>query len=284
MADRNPEAVIDAILAIPELPEKARSRMTWLLMQFRYTAPEQQRDVWMMGAEILWQELGPSGGVAWKQKVQDIYTGKISVEEPAVPVPASGVTPDGAVVHGTPEEAKLKEALAARAHDAWSDWMEYLFSRSEEDDDGTVIIPRDQVERWRRQMKADYKDLSKEEQVSDLIEADKYMAVLQDCRPDAASMKIGHLDMDEVSDRVEHGGTFDCVEVAELLTEIERLRGLGCVCYRYDAKKVAEYNQLGWCYFCGKPAGKTHYDRHCPITRMRLPSVPVCDSCIGKRP
>lgn len=69
----------------------------------------------------------------------------------------------------------LKEELADIAHDAWSGWMKYLFEKGNKNDDGTFTINKDSVERWERQMKTDYKDLSEKEKDSDRIEADKYL-------------------------------------------------------------------------------------------------------------
>jgi len=72
----------------------------------------------------------------------------------------------------------LRENLAALAHEQWSGWMEYLFEKSFKNEDGTVTMPKWAVDRWSRQMKTSYKDLSLQEQDSDRIEADKFLKVL----------------------------------------------------------------------------------------------------------
>jgi hypothetical protein len=78
---------------------------------------------------------------------------------------------------------ELREALAEAAHDAWSGWMVYMFSLATIDDsDGTLTIPKPLVERWLRQMKTPYVELSEDEKQSDRMEADRYLAVINDTR------------------------------------------------------------------------------------------------------
>lgn len=72
------------------------------------------------------------------------------------------------------------EKLADQAHKSWSGWMEYLFNKSVCHSDGSVTIPRDLVERWDRQLKTDYKDLSEKEKESDREEARKYLELIED--------------------------------------------------------------------------------------------------------
>lgn len=82
----------------------------------------------------------------------------------------------------------VREQLAEYAHDAaWSGWMEYLFGKCRPDyyvDDiatpnGDLVIPKELVERWRRQMATKYADLPREEQQSDLAKADKMLAIIE---------------------------------------------------------------------------------------------------------
>ena len=72
-----------------------------------------------------------------------------------------------------------REALADYAHEAWSGWMEYLFSKSQPNADGTVTIPAPLVDRWLRQMITPYTALSEAEKQSDRAEADKMLALMQ---------------------------------------------------------------------------------------------------------
>lgn len=70
--------------------------------------------------------------------------------------------------------------LADVQHEIWSHWMKYLFEVSVQNDDGTVMIPADKVENWKRQMVTSYADLSSKEQESDIEQAQKVVAALED--------------------------------------------------------------------------------------------------------
>ena len=73
----------------------------------------------------------------------------------------------------------LLEQLADREHIRWSGWMEYLFSKSTLNEDGTVTIPKWAVDRWKRQCDTHYKDLTEEEKESDREEARKSLRVIK---------------------------------------------------------------------------------------------------------
>jgi hypothetical protein len=75
-------------------------------------------------------------------------------------------------------DISLKEKLADYAHVTWSGWMKYLFDRSVECDDGTVVIPKELVDRWKRQLNTDYQDLPEEEKESDRNEAKKIISIM----------------------------------------------------------------------------------------------------------
>ena len=72
------------------------------------------------------------------------------------------------------------EELADLEHDSWARWMKYLFSVSKKNEDGSVTIPKDKVERWERQMNTDYNDLSNKEKESDRKEVRKFIKVVKD--------------------------------------------------------------------------------------------------------
>ena len=79
-----------------------------------------------------------------------------------------------------PRNIQAREALAEYAHEAWSGWMKYLFSKCRIwPDVGTAIIPKCLVERWQRQMGTPYAELPESEKASDREEADKMLAILQ---------------------------------------------------------------------------------------------------------
>jgi len=75
---------------------------------------------------------------------------------------------------------RLRTQLAAYAHEAWSGWMQYMFSKASQsgDDDGGLLIPADLVERWTRQMNTPYHTLPENEQASDIDEANKMLAII----------------------------------------------------------------------------------------------------------
>lgn len=74
-----------------------------------------------------------------------------------------------------------REALANLCHEQWSEWMRYLFSKSIIDwDNLTCTIPKESFVRWLRQTATPYAKLSKEEQESDLKEADKFIELLRE--------------------------------------------------------------------------------------------------------
>jgi hypothetical protein len=72
----------------------------------------------------------------------------------------------------------LREKLAELCHSQWSGWMLYLFRFGIYNKDGTFTIAADKVERWWRQMKTPYGELSEKEKESDRKEADKFLEVL----------------------------------------------------------------------------------------------------------
>lgn len=74
----------------------------------------------------------------------------------------------------------MLDEIADLQHEIWSHWMRYLFEVSLQNDDGTVTIPADKVEHWKRQMITKYVDLSDNEQSSDLEQARKVMDLISD--------------------------------------------------------------------------------------------------------
>jgi hypothetical protein len=76
-------------------------------------------------------------------------------------------------------ESLIIERLANYAHKSWSEWMKYLFSKSCHYTDGTVVIPKELVTRWTRQIKTDYPELPEDEKQSDRDEACKILQALK---------------------------------------------------------------------------------------------------------
>ena len=73
-----------------------------------------------------------------------------------------------------------REQLADVQHGIWAHWMRYQFSVCRRNDDGSITIPADKVERWSRQMQTSYSELSDREQESDREQADKILAAIGD--------------------------------------------------------------------------------------------------------
>ena len=83
----------------------------------------------------------------------------------------------------------MREKLAELCHEQWSGWMEYLFSKcyetqieptlQEPDGEKALIIPRWAIDRWTRQMKTKYENLSEDEKESDRKEADRFLALIE---------------------------------------------------------------------------------------------------------
>ena len=72
-----------------------------------------------------------------------------------------------------------REVLAAYAHEAWSGWMRYMFSKSKMSVTGEITIPLKWSGRWMRQMNTPYDELPEEEKASDRAEADKMLAIME---------------------------------------------------------------------------------------------------------
>lgn len=74
----------------------------------------------------------------------------------------------------------VRERLAELAHKQWSGWMDYLFEKCKSNSDGTETIPKWAVDRWKKQMKTNYTELSDTEKDSDRSEADRMLVVIND--------------------------------------------------------------------------------------------------------
>ena len=65
---------------------------------------------------------------------------------------------------------------AKATHDIWSHWMKYMFTQCEPSGpNGTLVIPRNLEERWKKQMNTSFYDLTYSEQQSNYEVADKYL-------------------------------------------------------------------------------------------------------------
>lgn len=76
--------------------------------------------------------------------------------------------------------SKLIETLADAEHASWSRWMQYLFSKSTHNRDGSVTIPQELADRWKWLAETDYADLTRKEQESDREEVRKIIPLIED--------------------------------------------------------------------------------------------------------
>lgn len=77
------------------------------------------------------------------------------------------------------EDLRL-EAVAAECHKQWSGWTEHFISKCSGDSTGfAVILDRVWIDRWKRQIATEYKDLTEEEKESDRREARKILEALK---------------------------------------------------------------------------------------------------------
>lgn len=80
----------------------------------------------------------------------------------------------------TPEEPSndLVEQLACIEHERWAHWQQYVHDKSEKLPDGSLRIPADLVQRWDRQIKTPYDQLSEDEKESDREQVRRYLHLI----------------------------------------------------------------------------------------------------------
>lgn len=76
-------------------------------------------------------------------------------------------------------EEELIELLSAAEHDRWAHWQRYVHSQAIVQGDGALTIPAELVERWERQIKTAFDDLSPAEQKSDRDQVRKVLPIIQ---------------------------------------------------------------------------------------------------------
>lgn len=72
------------------------------------------------------------------------------------------------------------ESLAEYVHDVWSRIKLSTFEKGSEHSTGGVLIPREVVSRWRRQIDSSYYLLSEDEKESDREEARKILTIIHE--------------------------------------------------------------------------------------------------------
>lgn len=78
------------------------------------------------------------------------------------------------------EIKKFVEEGANLEHDRWVRWQKYMFSKFEKDSNGNLIVPKEYVERWFRQIDTPYVELSEQEKESDRQETRNYLPIIKD--------------------------------------------------------------------------------------------------------
>lgn len=73
---------------------------------------------------------------------------------------------------------ELIEKLAAIEHERWAHWQSYLHSKCLKNDDGSLTIPAELVERWNKQIDSRYEELTEDEKESDREQVQKYFYLL----------------------------------------------------------------------------------------------------------
>lgn len=73
---------------------------------------------------------------------------------------------------------ELIEKLAAIEHERWAHWQSYLHSKCLKNDNGSLTIPAELVERWNKQIDTGYEELTEDEKESDREQVQKYFYLL----------------------------------------------------------------------------------------------------------
>lgn len=75
--------------------------------------------------------------------------------------------------------AHLLEELAAIEHQRWAHWQAYVHGNGARQPDGSLVLPAPLVERWERQIRTAYRELSEAEKESDREQVRKYLPLLE---------------------------------------------------------------------------------------------------------
>ncbi|WP_175145610.1 hypothetical protein [Achromobacter ruhlandii] len=74
----------------------------------------------------------------------------------------------------------ILEDLAHIEHERWSHWQAYMHSKGVRQADGSLLIPRDLIERWDRQIETTYSNLTEKEKEGDREQVRKYLPLIVD--------------------------------------------------------------------------------------------------------
>lgn len=73
---------------------------------------------------------------------------------------------------------EIIEHIANFCHEQWMGWMSYMFSKCTILNNGDMVIPKNYVDRWKRQIDTIYANLPENEKESDRIEARKFVEMM----------------------------------------------------------------------------------------------------------
>lgn len=73
----------------------------------------------------------------------------------------------------------LREQLASIEHARWSHWQNFMHGKCSVNLDGSLTIPKELVEKWEKQYKTKYSELTDEEKESDREQVDKYLPLIK---------------------------------------------------------------------------------------------------------
>lgn len=76
------------------------------------------------------------------------------------------------------ESPEVLDRLAAVEHERWAHWQRYLHDQCERQDDGSLVIPPELVQRWELQIKTPYAKLSTDERRSDQEQVLRYLPLV----------------------------------------------------------------------------------------------------------
>ncbi len=72
----------------------------------------------------------------------------------------------------------LLEQLAAHEHERWAHWQKFLYKTCLENEDGSLTIPKEKVELWKKQINTPYEELTEKEKEADRYGARKILEII----------------------------------------------------------------------------------------------------------
>ena len=98
---------------------------------------------------------------------------------------------------------ELIEQLEDKEHESWARWMAYLFSKCEDNPDGSLTIPVGLVNRWRRQVETGYQALTDSEKQSDRDEVAHIMPIIDEYARSPLQEKVLKHHVEAIEHRLE---------------------------------------------------------------------------------